>query len=206
MKRYSPQYIEKFSEELRLSDLKKHAGLSNFTDKWRKDRQKIKGQGSRSAKIKSIKVNRPKDYITFVFTSEPTYTKKAKAVNTNNFEINKNVNVYTQQIRILDFFKWADTKPGFKEKEMTVKEIKEILEVCSIQIFCNCPSFHWQGHNYISSMFDASIFPTNIEPKHWKKYHNDDNFICKHLDLLISQGLNIFINNMTQMINKYLKK
>lgn len=206
MKRYKSKYIEKFSEELRLSDLKKHAGLSNFTDKWRKDRQKIKGQGSRSAKIKSMKVNRPKDYITFVFTSEPTYTNKAKAVNTNNFEINKNVTVYTQQIRILDFFKLAETKPGYKEKEMTKKEIKEILEVASVQIFCNCPSFHWQGMNHTVSMFDASIYPTNIPPKRWDDYHNDNNFVCKHLDLLISQGLNIFMNNMTSMINKYIKK
>ncbi len=207
LKRYKSKYIERFSEELRLSDLKKHAGLSDFTNKWRKDRQRLKGQGAKSTKIKSMKVNRKEDYITFVFTAEPTYTTKAKAVNTNNFEINKNVTIYTQQIRILDFFKWADTKPGYVEKEMTVKEIKEILEVANIQVFCNCPSFHWQGHNYnISSMFDASIYPTDIAPKHWNQYHNNDNFICKHLDLTISQALNIYINNMTQMINKYLKK
>lgn len=206
MKRYKPIYIERFSEELRLSDLRKHAGTSDFTDDWRKKRQKIKGSGAKSVKIKSMKVNRKKDYITFVFTSEPTYTPTAKAVNTNNFEINKNVNVYTQQLRILDFFKWADTKPGYEEKEMTIKEIKEILEIANLQVFCNCPSYHWQGMNYVTSLFDASIYPTSIAPKRWDKFHNDDSFTCKHLDILISQGLNIYINNMTGMINKYIQK
>lgn len=204
MKRYKPLFS--IEEELRLSDLRKHAGTSAFTDKWRKQRQKIKKDGAKSVKVKTMRVNRKKDYITFIFTSKPTYTTKAKAVNVNSFEINKSVTEYTQQIRILDFFKWADTKPGYKEKEMTKKEIKEILEVANIEIFCNCPSFHWQGMNYVTSLFDGSIYPTKIPPKRWDAYHSDDNFTCKHLDILISQALNIYLLNMTSMINKYLKK
>jgi len=209
MKRYIPilnKVDSKFSEALRLSDLKKHSGTSDFTDEWRKKRQKIKGDGAKSVKIKSMKVNRKADYITFVFTSEPTYTKKAKAVNFPDVETMKNVTKYTQQIRILDFFALADTKPGYQEKEMTMKEIKEILNVCDVKLSCNCPSFQLQGFNAILTTFDASIYPEDRLPTRWNAYHQDNSFTCKHLDILISQALTIYTNNMTGMINKYLKK
>jgi hypothetical protein len=197
---------EQLEENLRLSDLKKHAGISNFTKPFMKDRQRIKGTGARSAKIKSIKVNRKKDYITFTFTSEPTYTKTAFAVKFPDVEDKKKVRLYTQEIRILDFFKWAETKPGYIEKEMTPKEIKEILNVADVKLACNCFSFQFQGFNHILTTFDAAIYPELRPPKKWNKYHNDDSFTCKHLDLLISSGLNIYINNMTMMVNKYIKK
>ena len=109
-------------------------------------------------------------------------------------------------IRILDFFKWARTKPGYKSaKELTTKELKEIFSVANIQIFCNCPSFHWQGTNWVVSQFDASIHPTTIEPKHWDKFHNDDNFACKHLSLLLT-SIPFFISPMASMLNKYFKE
>jgi hypothetical protein len=192
-------------EDLRLSDLKSHSGISSFTQKWQKDRQKIKGAGNKSVEIKSIKVNRKKDYITFIFKSYPTYTVFAKAVDFPNVEAEKRVKIYTQQIRVLDFFKWAETKPGYQEKEMSWKEIKEILEVANVQLSCNCKSFQFQGMNYILTTFDASIYPEFRPPQRWNKYHNDDNFTCKHLDILITSGLNIYINNMTSMVNKYLQ-
>ncbi|MFA5152996.1 MAG: hypothetical protein WC554_10580 [Clostridia bacterium] len=192
-------------EDLRLSDLMKSASMSAFTKNWKNVRQSIIGSGAKSVKIKSMKVNRKKDYITFVFTSVPTYTKSSQAVDFPNTDNKKRVKKYTQEIRILDFFKWADTKPGFKENEMTVKEIKEILKVANVQLSCNCMSFQFQGMNAILTTFDAAIYPELRMPKRWNKYHNDDNFTCKHLGILLTSGLNIYINNMTQMINKYIK-
>jgi len=195
----------KLDEGLRISDLRKHSGISKFTDKWRLDRQKRKGSGAKSVKIIGMKVNRKQGYITFVFKSKPTYKSLMPAVAFPDKNKKKYVRAYTQEIRIVDFFKWAETKPHYVQYELTQKEVKEILQVADIQVACNCMSFQFQGMNYIVSLFDASIYPETRPPRKWNKYHNDDNFLCKHLDILLSQGMNIYINNMTSMINKYLK-
>jgi hypothetical protein len=200
------KYCSYFKESLHLSDFTKHAGISPFGSKFMKDRQKLKGPGNISAKLKSIKVNRKKDYITFVFTSVPTYSNKAKAVSTPTMAITKNVKRYEQYIRLKDFFKLAETKPGYEEAKLTWKEIKEILNVCSIEVFCNCPSYWWQGMAYIDTLFDAAIYPTHIPPKRWSQYHNDHNFVCKHLDILFTSGINLYLQNMSSIINKFLKQ
>lgn len=197
---------KKFSENLRFSDLQKHAGASDFTKDWIEVRRKIKGPGNKSAKLKSMRVSRKKDYITFIFKSKPTYDAKAKAVDVNNgMQTTKDVREYTQYLKVIDFFKLAETKPGYKESELTRKEIKEILQVADLQVFCDDPSFHWQGDNYVISLFDGSIYPTTIEPKHWRQLHNDDNFLCKHLSMIIN-SIDFFLNPMSSMINKYLKR
>lgn len=197
----------KLDEDLRLSDFKQHSGLSDFTKKWKNDRQKIKGAGNISAKLVKLIVNKKKDYVTFVFFSTPTYSFTASTVKPKkNMKISGEHPFYIQNIRILDFWKWAKTTPGYKSaKKLSLKDLKEILKVASIQIFCNDPSFHWQGMNYVVSQFDASIFPTDIPPKQWKKKHNDDNFVCKHLDLIFTQ-IEFWLNPMTNMLNKYLQK
>lgn len=198
--------IRLIQENLRISDLQKHAGTSDFTKDWVEIRRKIRGTGANTVKLKSMKVNRKKDYITFVFKSIPTYDTIVKAVNFPNTDKDKNVKMYTEQIRILDFFKLAQTKPNYEEKELTRQEIKEILKVADVQVSCDCKSFQFQGMNYILTTFDASIYPELRPPKVWNKWHKDDNFTCKHLDMLLTQGLNIYLNNMTSMINKYLKR
>jgi len=195
----------KLEEDLRLSDLKKHSGISDFTKRWKDERQGIKGAGNTSAKLIRMKVNRNKDYITFVFYSSPTYDLAARVVKPDsNFKLNGEKPFYTQEIRILDFFKWAETTPNYDEKSLTNEDVKEILNSASIQVFCNDPSFHWQGDNYIISQFNASIHPTSIAPKRWNQYHNDDNFVCKHLSLLLN-SIDFWLNPMTSMLNKYLK-
>lgn len=196
----------RLDEELRLSDLKAHAGISNFTKTWQKDRQKRKGAANKSSHLVKFEIDKDNDYITFFFYSAPTYDLTGKIVNPDgSMEISKESPWYTQQIRILDFFKWAETTPGYKDaKELTAEDLKEILRVANVQVFCNCPSFHWQGDNWVISQFDASIYPTDISPNHWRNYHNDDNFVCKHLSMILSQ-IEFFIPLMASMIGKELK-
>lgn len=196
---------ELVKENLRISDLKKHAGISDFTKPFMKDRQKIKGTGAKSAKIKSMKINRKADYITFTFTSIPTYTKTAMAVSFPDVDKEKRVRAYTQEIRILDFFALAETKPGYVKNEISPQEIKEILNVADVKLSCNCKSYQLQGFNAILTTFDASIYPELRLPKRWDKLHKDDSLVCKHLSILITSGLNIYINNMSSMVTKYLK-
>jgi hypothetical protein len=183
----------------------KHQGVSDFTADWVEIRRKIKGAGASAVKIHSMKVDRKNDTVTFLFRSIPTYDSKVQAVNFPNTDSEKTVRAYTQQIMILDFFKWAQTKPGYNEKEITWKEIKEILQVSDLKLSCNCKSFQFQGMNHILTTFDAAIYPEDRPPLKWNKWHKDDNFICKHLDILLTSALNIYLSNMASMLNKYLR-
>lgn len=195
------------NENLRIVDLQKHAGTSDFTYSFMKDRQKIKGAGNKSAKLVKIKVNKNKDWVTFVFLSEPTYTFNTKAVQlTTNDKRMKIDNLYTQQIRILNIFSLLKSNPNFKSfKEVTIKEIKEVLKSADVQVSCDDPSFWWQGDAWVLTQFDASIFPCDIEPKHWRKHHFDNNYVCKHLSLILN-SIDFYIPIMAGMIYKYLNK
>lgn len=193
-------------EDLRLSDLMKHSGISNFTKKWKNERNKLKGNETNLVKLAKMSVSKQKGYVTFFFITEPTYVDKATIVNPkNNFKPMTNPKSYTMLIRILDFFKLAQTTPGYQSaKELSLNDLKEILQVASIQIFCDCMSFHFQGDNFNASLFGASVFPTSIPPKYWKKFHHDQNIICKHLTGLLA-GIKYWLNPMTSTLNKYLK-
>jgi len=210
MKPYKSLYKKKywinlrFDENLRLSDFQRHAGISNFTKKWKNERQKIKGGANVSARLVSLVVNTKKDYVTFKFYSAPTYDFTAPVVNPKSMVIGGEHPFYTQEIRILDFFKWARTTPGYKAaKYLSPDDLKDIFRVADIQVWCNDPSFHWQGDNYIVSMFNASIHPTNIAPKHWNKFHNDDNFVCKHLSMILN-SIGFWLSPMASLLTKYL--
>jgi hypothetical protein len=194
---------EQFSESLKLSDFKAHSGVSDFTKPFMKDRQKIKGAGNKSAKLSSVKINKKKDYVTFIFKSKPTYSSSTEVVDPNTMSF-KPGKVYTQQIRLLDFFALAETKPGYKINELSFAEVKEILQVADIQVWCSCGSFQFQGINNIVTVMDAAIYPEYRAPKRWNSIHNDNSFACKHLDLIFAQ-IEFFINPLTSMVNKILK-
>jgi len=192
----------------------KNAGLSDFTSKWKKDRKKVMGADeNKIAKLIQCEINKEKDYVDFFWLTESTedkknidslYNKPKKEVDPNTFELKDNPSkTYTFQLRILDFFKWLDTYPS--KKEISPKDIKDILYVSNIQIWDSNPSFQFQGMNYINSMFDASIYPETREPKVWNKKHNDDNFLGKHGQGIMNH-MSLYKNNMASMLTKQLKE
>lgn len=198
----------KFNEGLRLSDLAKHSGISNFTKPFMIDRRKIKGGGNTSEKLIDCIINQKEDWAMFQFLTEPTYDyeePKWKEVSPEQRFNLKKTKTYEQDIKILGVFEWLT---AFKGSELTRKDLKDILKVNDCQFFCYCPMFHWTSPNFnLSSEFNASVFPTNIAPKHWNKpeYHGDGNaLVCKHLDLLLS-SMPFFLNPMVSMLNKKLK-
>ena len=198
----------KLDEELRLSDFKKHAGLSDFTKKWKNIRLKKKGAANISARLVRMKVNKKKDYVTFIFYSAPTYTLTGKVTNPGKSMQFKTTEkpFYTQEIRILDFWKWARTTPGYEAaKKLSTGDLKEIFKVANIQVWCDDPSFHWQGMNWVVSQFDASTHPTDIPPEQWRRFHKDDSFVCKHLSMLLA-SIDFWLSPMSSMLNKYLKE
>jgi len=199
MKNYS-----RLTEDLRLSDLMKHAGISKLTKVFMKDRLARLG-GKKSGVLLKINVVKNRDYIDFTFVSKPTY-------GTTNVQITKPKSMqlvasdeYDQTIRLTNFFKLIKTDPDFTSyKDVTLKYIKEVIKVADVKLWCDCPSMHWQGMNYVLTQFNGSLHPTTIAPQVWNKKHKDNNMVCKHLDLILSQTA-FYTNLMASMILKYMK-
>jgi len=198
--------IINFSEEIRLSDLKKSAGMSNFTKKFAKETNRLMGNPTNHSKLVDMKVNKSQDYITFTWVTErtPKYEDNfnMEVVNPKTWKFHKD-NLYTIQIRILDFFKLLKTMPKYRKNKITKQDIKDVLEVADVKIWSDVPAFHWQGANYNLSMFDGSIYPTSIAPEHWDKYHNSDQLLDKHSAGIIN-SIAFYIPQMTQSIRKFM--
>jgi len=198
--------IEKLEEELRISDLMKNAGMSQFTQKFAKETNKLMGTASQRARLVQMKVNLNKDYITFIWLTERT-PKYKDNFNTNvvipkTWELKKD-NLYTIEIRILDFFKHLQKLPDYPS--ITNENIENIFLKANCQIWSDVPAFEFQGMNYTLSLFDASIYPENRPPKYWNKYHNSDQFVDKHTGSIIN-SIKFYIPQMRQMILKYILK
>jgi hypothetical protein len=205
MKKYK-EIFTRWSENLRFSDLKKNAGMSAFTKKHKKIRNKAIGTDTATIKLIDAKIDNATDSITFYFQTgyTPIYPpdyQPGMTIPDKGFEIVPNRDdKYIMQLKVLDFFTWLDTSPD----EITVKDIEDVFKVADVQYFCECPSFHWQGANYISSQFDASIYPTNIAPTQWDSIHHDDNFVCKHLSGVLT-NIEFYIPQMRQKIIKAIR-
>jgi hypothetical protein len=184
----------------------KNQGLSDFTKKYRKERSKLKGGGSKSAKLIQMKVNKTNNYVTFYFLSEPTYTFTTKSTQPNSMKLVKD-NLYTQQIRINNLIPQIKELSSFKNNKIIDKqELKNLLINSGLKIWCDCPSQWWQGLSYnLTQQFDGSIYPNNIKPEKWIKKHGSQGLICKHLDLIMT-SISFWLNPMASMLNKYLKK
>lgn len=192
-------------ESLRLSDLMKSASMSAFTKKFAKETNKLMGNATNRAKLVQMKVNKKEDYVTFIWLTErtPKYKDNFHTMISNpnkNFELEQS-NVYEIEIRFLDFFKLLDTRPN--NDEITNKDIEDVLNNSDIKIWSDVPAFHWQGANYNLSLFDASIYPTNIAPKQWNKFHNEDQLLDKHSASILN-SIKFWIPQMRMMIKKYM--
>ncbi len=191
-------------ESLTINDLKKHSGISDFTYKFMKDRQKKKGAGNISAKLVKAKINIDSDYITLIFLSEPTNTFDTKVTKPPTMELVSD-NLYTQEIKYDKFFSLLKTDPNFKDlKSVSIDDIKKVLKSGDIKVWCDDPSFYWMGMDYNISQLDAAIYPTDIPPKHWDKYHGGNQLVCKHLSLIL-QSIEFYVPIAAGMIYKYLQ-
>lgn len=88
---------------------------------------------------------------------------------------------------------------------LTPNDIADLIEVCDVKIWSDDPSTTYQGHNYYLTQIDGSLYPNNIKPKKWNKYHKDDNFMGKHIAALL-QTLPSFYKQMANRLSKLLTK
>lgn len=198
------QLKDYLTEDLRLSDLTKNAGLSKFSKKFSKETNKLMGNPTNHTKLVQMKVNKVKDYITFIFLTERTPKYKdnfhTQVVDPSDMSLQLD-NLYTIEVRVLDFFKLLNTRPD--KTDITNKDIEDVLMTASIQWWSDVPSFQLQGSNYLLTTFDAAIYPEHRPPKRWNKFHHDDNFLDKH-SAGIANSIKFFIPIMRQMVKKYL--
>lgn len=154
------------------------------------------------------------DSMTFIFNTpatmkahEPGYT--ADIVNPlANFSTMPNpTHTYTMMIQVLDFLRWLkDTRPD-NLGQITWREIKDVLDVAYVRVWCNCKSFHWFGKNYRASQFDASIYPTNIPDTKMRKRFPWSDLLCKHLgNLMKPNAIQFFLPQMASASQKVLRQ
>lgn len=208
MKRYKPLFS--IEEELKLSDLRKSAAVSPFTKDYKNETDRLMGAPTTHIKLKSMRVNKKKDYVIFVWKTKrtPKYdNKKMMAVDPkNNFNL-KPVKFYTIEVKIIDFFKLLETKPG---GDFTNNDIEDVINTADMQLWSSVPAFQFQGMNYNMTLFDASIYPENRPPDTWNdleskygKTHNEYQLLDKHSAGLIN-SMKFYIPQMRMMLKKYL--
>ena len=209
MKKYSRLKFYKtirLDEELKLSDLMKSASMSAFTRKFNKETNKLMGNPTNHSKLVKMRVNRKKDYVTFFWLTErtPKYDDNFNTMVSNpkkNFALQKD-NLYTIEIRFLNFFKLLGTKPK-EQGDITNKDIEEVIQNCDLQVWDDTPSYEFQGCNYNMTMFNAAIYPEERPPNYWNKFHNENQFLSKHSAGIVN-SIKFYIPQMRMIIKKYL--
>jgi hypothetical protein len=202
--------IKHLLEFLTLPALTKNAGMSDFTKKFKKERNKIMGRENSIAKLVKCSVFRKKGYIEF-FWKVPATDKygdvyQFKQALPADFSLHNNPRkVYTVGLRILDFFKWLETYP--KGYEITRKDLKDILTISNIQFFSSSPSWWWQGMAWNATQVDAAMYPCPIAPQRWNAnhLHGDGNAFLDKAAQGVLNSLGFFLNNMSAKLNVELK-
>jgi hypothetical protein len=184
----------------------KNASMSAFTRKFAKETNKLMGNPTNRAKLTQLRINKAEDYVTFIWLTErtPKYPDNfnAKVVEPTSMSL-ENGNLYTIEIRVLDFFKLLETTPGYPN--VTDKDIEEVFLNCDIKVWSDVPAFQFQGMNFNMTQFDAAIYPEHRPPNHWNKYHGGNQLLDKHAAGIVN-GIKFFIPMMRQMIKKYLDR
>lgn len=205
-------YKPRIDEWITLAGLNTPDSISAFTKKHRDIRSGVMGGENKTAKLINCVYNPQQDCLTFIFRTGATpiypadYTYK-KVNPTLGYELSDNPDkTYYTHLRILDFMKWLKgTRPeDLADQPITWREIKDVLEVAYVQVYCSCPAWNWQGSAYACTQVDAAIYPQTIKPKVWDKIHGDMNLLCKHLYGVI-RHIGFFGNQMASMASKELR-
>lgn len=192
-------------DEITLFDLKQAQDtiVSNTTKNYRQIRQKLNKGANYNTKLISCEVQ-DKDII-FKFLSEATDNDdKIKKTVSPEGEITVHTGKATYELwlKFIDAIDFLD----LQDKEtIGLKEIKNIIQSCDVQLWSDDMSYTFQGFRYWGTQLDAAIFPNNQKPKRWNLVHGQDKvFLTKHYSQLIKQ-ISFFINPMASMLDKYLR-
>jgi len=190
----SKVFYKKFYEWIQLQDLRPEMGISDFTKKFKDERTLEFGPEKNLARLEDMEQNG--NDITFIWTT-PVGSRDPKKVNDNHEIVDNPEREYILKIKFIDFVQ--------KTNNLRIEDLEDFHSIamsCNIQIDDNDPSFQFQGMNYNISQLDGSLNPTNIPPKDWRRFHNNDNFLSKFMQGLID-SIEFFYKPMMLMFNDY---
>lgn len=201
-------FNSKLTEALYFKDLVKSAGMSDFTAKFRKERDKVMGRENRLAKLVECNLDKADNSVTFRFLTPATekYSDKHvfKTVDPITKELVANPSkLYTIDWKVLKFFDWINTTP--LDYPITRTDLNELFDIAEIQIWSDSPSFHYQSMNYNLSLIGGSMYPTDIAPKVWNSKHGEYAFTDKHITGILNNQ-SFYFNQMASMLTKRLKE
>lgn len=209
----SSKSFPRLREWMTITDLMSVNNVSDETKHHGRIRYDLYRGENVNAKLKNCIYDPNNDTLTFSFITtatmkahEPGY-KPYLVDPLHNFQTVANPNdTYTMMIQIVDFMMWLkDTRPDNLGK-ITWREIKDVLDVAYIKIWCNCKSFHWFGKNYRASQKDASVYPTSIPDRKTRGRFGADDILCKHLaNLMKPQAIKFFLPQMASKTQKTLR-
>jgi len=84
--------------------------------------------------------------------------------------------------------------------ELNKEGVVNAFKKCSIKLWSNSPSFHYQGFNYNLSQKNASLFPTTIAPRKWNARHGST-LLDKHTYQVV-KNLSFYLNQFAQSLLK----
>lgn len=122
--------------DLISGNTKHHAGIRN---------QLYKGENLNAKLVKTV-YNPNIDAMTFIFKTpatlkahEPGYQPLIVDPHANFIKKANPSHNYTMMIQVLDFVKWLrETRPSNITTPITWKEIKDVLDVAYVKVWCNC--------------------------------------------------------------------
>lgn len=197
--------------EVNLYDLKTKDNVSSTTMKFKKERNKIMGSGSRTIKLIDVIIEENSGDVTFQFLTEvtpyPAHPKDYEYQEVDperNWKLKRNSSkTYELQLKFLGLLDWIDVYVS--GEAITRKEMKEILQVVDVQLSSTSPSWNYQGFAFWNTQIGSSIYNQSITPERWDKIHGDGQaFLDKHLSDLIF-NIDFFLNPMSSMLTKKLK-
>jgi len=165
---------ETFEENVTLPDLMKNRGMSPKSAFFKAERRRKMGnEFPNNSKFIKCSLART-GAMDFYFLAESTrkYKKghKRKSANIKNgYKLEQNPSeLYQITIRVLDFKKWLDVHPD--KKQITDKDIIEILMIANVEIDSDVPGWYWQGGTYWLQQLGGTIYKRRVKkPKHWNR-------------------------------------
>ncbi len=211
--RESEGFLPRLREWMTIRNLMDADIVSNITKGHAGIRYNLyKGENINAKLVKTV-YNPTLDAMTFIFKTpatlkahEPGYQPDIVDPYSNFATRHNPSHSYTMMIQVLDFLKWLKGTRPDNLGDITWQEIKAVLDVAYVKVWCNCMSFHWFGKNYRASQFDASLFPTNIPDTKMRTIYGEYDLLCKHLsNLMQPNSIQFFLPQMASASQKALR-
>jgi len=205
---------ESIVEKITIPDLMKNRGLSPKALFFRKERYKIMGQEVGNSKFIECKLTR-KGGMDFYFLAESTRKykpghKRKSADIKQGYRMKDNPSeAYQITIRVLDFLKWLDVYPD--KKEITEKDIVDILMIANVEIDSDVPGWYWQGGTYWLQQIGGTIYKQYVrKPKKWNrpfpKGHGDGHYFLDKITQAIINSIRRYTKEMARSATEVLHK